>query len=183
MTENVDFLPHMARGLFVGAVTGSVITTLPVVLSVNYPDRLADIAFHALALGLIVFVCAFLVWLFGLVIVGLPSWLVLHRLGYRNVVAAVVLGFVATFFVTLAWRSNFFALPPPVSAMGSTHEWYAVSEGLVEVDYKLTRLGWKFAFEGAAELGALGVVVAIAVWTAAYHPRFWHKRVQNISGE
>jgi hypothetical protein len=169
MREIESFQPRMARGLFVGAVAGAMIVTLPIALSVNLGDGFAHAFGGILGLGSVVFVCAFLVWFSGLVVVGVPSWLILHRLGYRGIVAACVLGFVATSFVSLAIQSNFFALPSPTSTNGAT-QMISGSEGPTEINYRLTRLGWKYALKASAELGAIGIAVAVAVWTTAYRP-------------
>jgi hypothetical protein len=170
MNETKDFLPRMAQALFVGAVVGSSLTTLRLVLDAQITHGALDFARDIVAVGLAVFVGAFLVWFFGLVVVGFLPWVILHRLGCRNIFAACVFGLVAAFSVSLALRSHFFALPPPTTIEGA-QEWYSGSEGPIEIDYKLTALGWSYALEGSAEIGAAGIIVAAAVWTTAYRPR------------
>ena len=80
--------------LFAGALAGGVLTGST--LAFAFVDwsagvRLGSVA-QLLALAFISTSFALLVWLFGLLLVGVPCWLILHHLGARHWSFAIALG-------------------------------------------------------------------------------------------
>lgn len=82
--RNMEPIPaRFAGALGLGAVTGGVLTSFWFVASVRTFD---------LALVAIVLPFAAAVWMYGLLFIGFPLWVVLHERGYRSPRAAVGLG-------------------------------------------------------------------------------------------
>jgi hypothetical protein len=93
----------IGRGLFVGAMTGaSGVIGYFFLLACIEPLRSGSVKLPAnewvyiaggLYLVFIIFACAFVLWLLGIVFFGLGPWWLLHRLGFRGWLSAAVLGF------------------------------------------------------------------------------------------
>jgi hypothetical protein len=63
----------------------------------TFSEAFIQIAFGSLLIG----IGAFFVFLFGLIVLGIPAWWLLHRYGFRKPRHAISLGFLLTFFVVL----------------------------------------------------------------------------------
>ena len=159
--------PRVMRSLFAGAVTGGLAIAICYALGTAMSLGLLYLVRYGLAAATGIFVAAFLVWLLGLIAFGMVPWWVFHRIGFRNLVSAIVLGFAMTFLVDLAIASHIAGLLAPQLSSGA-HEFVRDGAGAEEVDYILTPHGWRLAVQGAAELGLLGATVAAVIWKTAY---------------
>ena len=61
----------------------------------------------------LVFTVALVVWAVGLTVFGLPLWWLLHRLGLRHWLVAIVAGAAITFLVDFGIETRLFELIPP----------------------------------------------------------------------
>jgi hypothetical protein len=133
------FPPRAWSSLLIGAVVGGVGTIVGIwlvtIIDPSVPGETFEIAYAVPAL-----VYATLIWLVGLLVLGLAPWLVLHRFGFRGWISAVMLGIALTFLLPIALTAG--------------------SEGL----------NWPGTFIVCAGFGCLGVVVAISIWLNAYRP-------------
>jgi hypothetical protein len=166
---------RVLRSIFAGAVTGGLVFALcylignAVSLGPHFAVR------HDLLTAAAIFVAAFVVWLIGLVAFAMAPWWIIHRIGFRNLLSAIILGFAMTFLVDLAIASHLAGLLAPSLPRGA-HEFFRDGIGMLEVDYALTSYGWRIATEGAAELGLTGAIVAAVVWRTAYRANASPKR-------
>jgi hypothetical protein len=119
--------------------------------------RPGDVNFFALSFGV--------AWLFfagGLTIVGVPLWWAFHRMGWRSARAALALGFVATFSVSVV--TNTVRLPDPEGAQTS----FGDSGGMVVEEGHITSYGWYRVLWDSTEFALLGAVVGAVIWRLAY---------------
>lgn len=94
----------IVRSVFLGAVVGSSSLTLLLLAHLclgsltKWPQSLllADVLRGAFGL-LLTFAYSFILWLLGIVLLGLGPWWVLHHLGLTNRLVAAALGFLAPF--------------------------------------------------------------------------------------
>jgi hypothetical protein len=161
--------PRVPRSLFAGAAAGGFVFALLHVFGTA--TSLGPL--YAIRSGLFaatgIFVAAFVVWMLGLIAFGIVPWWIFHRLGFRNLVSALVLGFSMTFLVSLSLNSHFAGLLAPTLPTGA-HEAVRDAAGNREVDYVLTPHGWRLVVDSAAELGVIGAIVASVIWRTAYKP-------------
>ncbi len=153
--------------LFVGSLVGAAL--VPVLhlgtVLVMAPRELAaqwqagDVVFLALEFGV-----AWCVFAIGLFAVGAPAWWALHRARVRSRVAAVTLGFVATFLVSLILSSA------PLNFGDSTSS-FGDSGGETISNGRLTTYGWMSAIYGSSQTAVIGAIVALVVWWIAYRRR------------
>jgi hypothetical protein len=87
-------------GLLAGMATGGFTVALAFSASmlVSRPPLVS-----ILGLGLLSFVMATIVYFFGLMLVGVPGWILLHWLKFRGPRAAALWGATATAMVTASW--------------------------------------------------------------------------------
>lgn len=163
--------PRVMRSLFAGSAAGGFSVAIWSVLE----TAAARGPLYALQYGsrtaIGIFVAAFVVWTIGLAAFGIGPWWVFHRIGFRNLLSALVLGFSLTFLVSLSLNSHLGGLLAPALPAG-VHETVRDAHGNREVDYVLTPHGWRLVVDGAAELGVIGAVVASVIWRTAYKPAF-----------
>jgi hypothetical protein len=163
--------PRVVRSLFAGSAAGGCSFAIWFVLE----TAVSRGPLYALQYGLLtaigIFVATFVVWTIGLVAFGIGPWWVFHRIGFRNLLSALVLGFSLTFLVSLSLNSHLAGLLAPTLPAG-VHEAVRDAHGDREVDYVLTPHGWRLVVDGAAELGVIGAIVASAIWRTAYKPVF-----------
>ena len=145
--------PRVLRSLFAGAAAGGVVSAMSYV----FGTALSLGPIYVLRSGLLaatgIFVAAFVVWTLGLIAFGIVPWWIFHRIGFRNLVSALVLGFSMAFLIDLAFASHLgglFATAVPSDA----HEILRDASGVSEVDYVLTSHGWRTAVQNAAQWGA-----------------------------
>jgi hypothetical protein len=160
--------PRVVRSLFAGAATGGLLFSIWYVIGAAVERGLFFVFQSGLLTATGIFVATFFVWTIGLIAFGIGPWWLFHRIGFRNLVSAIVLGFSLTFLVNLAIASHLAGLlsPPP-----GAHEVLRDAAGAWEIDYTLTSRGWRLAVEGAAELGVVGALVAAVIWRTAYRTR------------
>ena len=159
--------PHVLRSLFAGAAAGGFVFAL--LYLCGTATSLGPL--YAIRSGLLaatgIFVAAFVVWMLGLIAFGIVPWWIFHRLGFRNLVSALVLGFAMAFLVDMAIASHLAGLLAPAMSSGA-HEVLRDRIGTREIDYVLTQHGWRIAVESAAQLGLIGMLVATVIWRTAY---------------
>jgi hypothetical protein len=126
-----------------------------------------------------IFVATFVVWTVGLVAFGLAPWWAFHRIGFRNLLSAIVLGFSVTFLVDLSIASHLAGLLAPPDGV---REVVRDAGGDREIDFMLTPHGWRMAAREAAELGVVGAIVAAVIWRTAYIPVPPRKQVAPGNG-
>jgi hypothetical protein len=123
----------IGRSLILGAVVGGIGI---VVFSFNY--FLASTSAHStsanasLPIGIVllfVFLIAAQAWFIGLVVFGLLPWWILHRLGFRGLRHAVILGFAVPFLagvlLTGGQLSPFNFLFPGIGIFVALTIWYS----------------------------------------------------------
>lgn len=157
----VTTLSRAALAIAVGAAVGAliVVAVLVALPAYRYGDDL--VARGQLSFIAFVAVAAFAVWAIGLTVIAIPCWRILHRRGWRDWRAAIVLGFVLTFVTYLALSTGFGL------GFGSG---YSAGDGggMTVVNGRLTAHGWSRALAAAALQGAIGMVVGWMVWRVAY---------------
>lgn len=161
---------RVVRSLFAGAAAGGLAFAAWYVLATVMSHGPSYVFRYALLNAAGIFVATFLVWMIALVAFAMGPWWIFHRIGFRNLLSAIVLGFSLTFLVDLAIASHLAGLLAPAMPPGA-HEVLRDGAGDRELDYVLTTHGWRLAIEDASELGLIGVVVASVVWRTAYKPR------------
>ena len=159
--------PQVVRSLFAGAATGGLSLAIWYVLGAAASLGPRYVFEYGLLTATGIFVATFVVWTLSLVAFGIGPWWVFHRIGFRNLFSAIVLGFSMTFLVTLLLDTHLAGLLARALPSG-VHEVFRDEGGVREVDYVLTSHGWRLAVEGAAQLGAIGAIVASVIWRTAY---------------
>lgn len=159
--------PRVMRSLMVGAAAGGFSMSLCYLASAALRLGMHDALVGTVSAAASLFVVGFLVWAFGLIAIGLTPWWIFHRMGFRNLFSALVLGFSLAFLADIASATHLGGfLAPSLSA--SAHEIVRDAKGQLEIDYTLTARGWQVVLEGAAEIGAIGALVAAVAWRTAY---------------
>ena len=125
--------------LIVGALTGSTLLAGVTVIAgfATMPGDPVGAFSGGLVVALAVLVLSLPVWAGGLIMVGIPGWLVLHALRWRSRGAAVLFGGVATFVVA-----------------GGLGLW---------LDLRPASAPWAFP----VALGVLALIGAVVGWTVA----------------
>jgi hypothetical protein len=159
--------PRVARSLFAGATAGGAAFAAWYVVATTASHGPSYVFRYALLNATGIFVATFLVWIIALVAFAMGPWWIFHRIGFRNLFSAIVLGFSLTFLVDLAIASHLAGLLVPAMPAGA-HEILRDGAGDREVDYVLTTRGWRLAIEDAVELGLVGMIVATVIWRTAY---------------
>lgn len=113
---------------------------------------------------LLTFVVAAFVWIVGSALIGGPFWIMLHRHSIRGPLAAVVLGLLLGFIVSLALATNLYGLLPSGQAGGYSGN----GHGLLERDGVLTRHGWWVALRSAAIIAICSALGGFVTWRLAY---------------
>jgi hypothetical protein len=114
---------------------------------------------------LLTFVFIGVVFTFFLVTVGGPFWVVFHRLGWRSWRAAMLLGGIASFTVSLL------VIVAPIWMMaltpGST---YSAADGGIDsvVNNHITSHGWALYLTQSAYIAAAGALTGWLIWRVAY---------------
>lgn len=95
-------------GLLAGMATGGLTVALAFSASIlvsrsDAVDQPLPALGAILGLGLFSFVVATIIYFFGLMLVGLPGWILLHWLKFRGPRAAALWGAAATAAVTASW--------------------------------------------------------------------------------
>jgi hypothetical protein len=163
--------PQVVRSLFAGAATGGLSLSIWYVLDAGASLGPRYVFEYGLLTATGIFVATFVVWTLSLVAFGIGPWWIFHRIGFRNLFSALVLGFSMTFLVTLLLDTHLAGLLARTLPSGM-HESFRDAGGVREVDYVLTSHGWRLAVEGAAELGLVGAIVSSVIWKTAYKPEF-----------
>lgn len=88
------------HGLLAGMATGGFTVALAFSASMLVSRATLE---NILGLGLLSFVLATIVYFFGLMLVGVPGWILLHWLKFRGPRAAALWGSTATAIVTASW--------------------------------------------------------------------------------
>lgn len=113
---------------------------------------------------LLAFVVAAVVWIVGSTLIGGPIWIMLHRHNIRGPLAAVLLGLLLGFIVSLALDTQLFGLLPS-GRVGSS---FGDGHGLLERDGILTRYGWQMALRSAAIIAVCSALGGFVTWRLAY---------------
>jgi hypothetical protein len=155
-------------GLFVGALVAAILVVgITVVPMSHYPAQeggLIGAPWERIrGTVLLVFVFAFICFSVGLLLVGIPSWVALHRRGLRGWRIAGILGVATTFAVSVA----FSVLPLVFHPSNST---YSASDGGVAtvINYHLTLFGWMEILSQSLQLAVIGGIVGWTIWRIAY---------------
>ena len=149
-----------AAAVSVGALVGAVATNSPTfVVTLLYIDRMQSQ--HIPILFFMLFM-AFIVWVVGLALIGVPIWWLLHRKGLRSWWIAVLFGAIAASIVDFALN---LALTLPIE-----HSSFGDSGGDTIIDGELTAYGWWGLVRGAVLIGIGGAIVALVIWRIAYRP-------------
>jgi hypothetical protein len=155
-----------------GALTGGVVFFLEVVAMLALrPGKLDQISEFAetdsTALIVSVALAGLLFFAGGLLVVGGPSWFILHRLGRRDWYYATVLGAVlgAAGFVAFALTSPEWDGLRLISALTEEYGGLTASNG------KFTAEGWAALERGAAGIALAGGLAGLALWRIAYRKR------------
>lgn len=153
--------PRMALGLAGGALTGATLFCLYVLLSAS-PAPFGS-GGGSWAIALVAFIYAAVIWSAGLVAVGLPVWILLHVLKRRHWLWAVSVGAVLTFggVYWFATETNTFW-----GMAGFTVGDFVDPSTLTESEVASRK--WQTALRASFVLGAIGAVVALAIWRIAY---------------
>ncbi len=150
-----------------GALTGAVLLSLYMTLSTLPYVTLAppvDAAGLWWILLLEILILA-VVWLLGLVLIGLPAWLVLHYLGLRHWLWAVSAGAVltsATAYVIAIESGVFYGVA------GFTE--YDGIDPITLTESELASRKQQTALFASFVLGVIGAAVGFAIWRIAYRP-------------
>lgn len=91
---------HPVRAILVGALVGAlcpvaywlVVVLGTVLMSGDFSALSMDGILAALAMPLIAFLYGYVGWLAGLIILGIPGWLLLHHSGFRGLAPALAFG-------------------------------------------------------------------------------------------
>ena len=149
-----------AAAVAAGAAVGAIATNVPMLvvglLYVGEPGGFESQ--HIPFLAYMVFI-AFIVWIVGLALVGVPMWWLLHKKGLRSWWVAVLCGAIAAFVGDFALT---FALTL------SMHSSFSDSGGSTMIDGELTAYGWQTLVLGAVQIGVCGAIVAAVIWRVAY---------------
>ena len=98
--------PRVMRSIFAGAVTGGLVFALCHLIGAAISFGPLHAVRYDFLTATALFVAAFIIWLVGLIAFALAPWWVFHRIGFRNLVSALVLGFAMTFLVDLTIASH-----------------------------------------------------------------------------
>ena len=153
--------------LVAGSIVGSVLIIagflIPEIIDALNGDKIAIAQLHALPYGVIVFVFVYAIFTAGIVLIGLPIWALMHQLGRRNWLDALLLGGIASFLVTLAFSTMSIWLLP----YGSD---YSASDGGVPtvVHNHITAQGWTYYLEMSGGIALAGIMAALTIWRIAY---------------
>jgi hypothetical protein len=143
-----------------GALAGAAIVSLHWLTTAAEVFGLAFVAGEGLHGLLVVFMGAILAWLAALILIGGPTWWLLHRHRLRGWRAAMTAGVAATFAAGMI-------LAVPLPHKGGSFS-RADRGGLLVENDQLTAYGWQRAAEGALLLSFVGGAVALVVWRIAY---------------
>lgn len=169
MASKYEFRPsRVYMAVLAGAVVGGVSTALLMLLGSIWQIgasghdewlRLRNQTLLFSILGSIVFFV-------GIVALGVPGWIAMHRLGRRQWYDAVVLGALLAFLGDLAMSYGPLVLHSPGSD-------YSAWDGGVAtvIHYRLTAQGWRFLFEGALLEAVAGALAGLTIWGIAYRAR------------
>lgn len=140
----------MAVGSTLGAGLVSGFMSLPLLVS-SRPDQ-------AQWLFTVTFVVSGICWTFGLIAIGVPFWITLHRSGRSGPKDAALLGAAATFCVSIL-----------LSLALSRGVTLSSVDGRVSIlDGERTLYGWLTLLHGATLMSLAGVAVAVTVWWISY---------------
>jgi hypothetical protein len=162
-------LRSAARALLVGSFLGAALVQfasfLPVIVFARdeFLQQWSASDAHLMAL---VFVVTWAVFAVGLSVVGIPLWWMCHRLGWRSARAALALGFLATFSVSLI-----LTLGPLLASQGGGG-FYADRVGLIVAEDQMMSYGLYRALWQSFEFALLGAVVGGVIWRLAYSGPF-----------
>jgi hypothetical protein len=151
--------------LTAGAATGAIFIALSYLWGTAQSLGIRYVLVYGLGWSIVVFMVAFVVWGIGLILFGLPLWLLFHKLRLRHWLVAAIVGAAMTFTVGFGIETRLFELiPPPTNSTYSESD----SGGPTVVANRRTPHGWRVAARTALTLGAVGVVVALVIWRIAY---------------
>jgi|GEM_PF-1695458 hypothetical protein len=152
---------RMMFGLVIGAAVGSLalVTEINIEMLLRGESVPPGLLVQSLGMSILVFV----VFAGGMVIVGGPIWAVLHSLGRRGWLDALLLGGLSSSLVSLA-----IALLPLL--LMPAHSTYSASEGGHDtvVNNHLTSFGWEMYLKQSALIGLAGALAGWMVWRVAY---------------
>ena len=150
-----------AAAVAAGAAVGAVATNAPMlVVGLLYFDEPGGFeSQHIPFLFYMVFI-AFVVWIVGLALVGVPMWWLLHKKRLRSWWVAVLCGAIAAFVGGFAAS---LALTLPIE-----HASFGDSGGHTMIDGEMTAYGWQSLVLGAVQIGVCGAIVAAVIWRVAY---------------
>lgn len=162
---------RVLKALSLGALSGGMLTSTIIVVpglivSLITPEVDGPGLMPGVLLVLLVAVVAALVFCAGLLMVAAPAWWALHRLGYRGVWHAVIMGASlasAIFFSVATYQHGW----GPERSDGGT---FSASQGGVPtvVENRLTQQGWINAAELTALIATVAAVTAAIIWAYAY---------------
>jgi hypothetical protein len=148
---------------FIAAMVGGILTSLaftaPEIL--NYTPN-TDFPMKQIlsGAGLIAVIGSF-IWLFGLVFIGGPVWMLLHGVTQRSPVTAVLVGGILSFGTVFANRTGLFTGNSDLRS-------YSTGGRDIVIEGKLTNAGWINALELSVMVGIIGVIVAFTLWRVSY---------------
>lgn len=149
----------------VGSVIGGVLgTVLQLAWSIMHSGGVEPNEWTQIRIQIFGFsILASIVFLIGLVTLGVPGWLIMHRLGRRRWFDAMALGAVLAFAAYFAISY----LPLILHSPGSDYS--SEDGGIPTIEhYQLTAQGWRFLIEGASIQAVAGAVAGLTIWRICY---------------
>jgi hypothetical protein len=157
--------PRVALSLIAGALAGASLIALWWVWGTAQNLGVQYLLNYGALPTVFVFIVALVIWAIGLATFGLPLWWLLHKLGLRHWLVAVVAGAALTFLVDFGIETRLFELIPPlISSNFSASD----SGGPTIIANQLTSHGWRVTFLAALQLSLGGALVALVIWRIAY---------------
>ena len=150
------------RALLAGACTGSLVLTGGILLVGAGYEPAVTLLFSLPY----VLVATFIAFSAGILVLGLPGWWILHRLGYRSWRAAFALGMVLTFIGNAALAVDPLIWPTPNSTFSAGD-----SGGPTIIDNKMTTHFWIQLFMESFAFSLAGGIAGLVVWHVAYVER------------
>lgn len=111
------------------------------------------------------FASAFMVWGSGILLVGAPIWLVLHKAGFRTWLVALFTGFLLPFAL---FFPIFTGQLTGIKALQGCYDELAFLTRPVFASGTLPILGAGRAAAISAVFGAVGALIALTIWFVAY---------------
>lgn len=159
-------LVALAGGIFLGAAIAALLSTINL-----YSDFDPEVAGRVhVATMPSSFDYAFRTWSFGLIVIGVPIWLVIHYFGFRTLIVWLILGFSVTFYVLFSLNTDSFS----GSRFGGTNYpdyplgGYGWTDGEIFQGEIMISYGWWVAIRVSVVGSLQGMLVALTIWRVAY---------------